>query len=244
MVKRITEYTLYLLAKSKIFWLEFTLINGITVYMLFLQNDLYFPGIAKALMLKVVFQFIGLLVPAFIIGIFAEALIQMFLIEERLKWRFEYLMANRLFIKPIWIGTSLGFSIAGLFTLFSVYGILLLGIYIRNGSIPFVKNLLILWFAVFPLLLISLLFFLSALGFVVRRAKLFETIIMASLFLFFFGGVYLFKHILLQSNVVSGVIITPHILFVFVLVAALFAIITLAVAKLLTPDNVTLSVPD
>jgi len=244
MIKQITNYTLHIMAKSKIFWLEFALLNGMSAYLLLLQNDMQYPGVPKVLMEKIIFQLMGFTVPVFIIVVLAEGIVQWFLIEERLKGRFEYLMANKIPLKDLWIGTSMGFSIAGVFTLFSIYGVFSLGTYIMNGNVPLSKNLSLLWFAVLPFFIISILFLISALGFVVRRAKLFEFVIMASAFSFFFGSYYFLKNMLFPSSRMPAEIITPHILLGMTLIAVLSVIITFAVAKLLTPDNITLSVPD
>ena len=249
MIGKVAKYNVYMAIKSKMMLIESIILIGVALYTFYISigNTLSrsggFGNAFKMLQLRITFQTMGIMIPLAIIGFFAEFVFQEFLANEKMKGRFEFLIANGIPLKDLWMGTSLGISAMSLFILFVIYPLVLFLVYIFTKSSFYNSYFLILWFVIFPLLAIAVSFLISILGFIIKRVKLFEGVLMGFVLLLFFSGSFIMNHILLKGSK-TGNIVTPALIRIFLVVILGTMVLTFFLKKRLTVDNVTLSIPD
>ena len=249
MIKRIIDYNIFLALKSKLTWIEFALMNGITLWTFYaMMGDtlqIYSSNNASMLLqTRVLFQTMGALLPLTILGFFLEFLLQEFLVNEKSAGRFEFLMANGILINDLWIGTSLSIFIINLVTLTSMYIIMIIFMLIYVKTVPFNLYFLFLWLVIYPLIDFCLSFLLSALGFIIKRGKIMLNLMMAFTLLFFFAATYFIKHILPDIIKLNGNIITPPVVGIFLIIIATLTVAIFLLRRKITSENAILSIPE
>jgi len=248
MIKKIMGYNLFLAIKSRLAWIEFAIMNGITLWTFYsMVADIFQISSNNAsmlLQLRVLFQTMGAVLPISILGFFLEFLLQEFLINEKGIGRFEFLMANGVLINDLWIGTALSIFILNSITLLSMYVITTIIMIIYTKAFLFNLYFLLLWFVIYPLLSLCLSFLLSALGFIIRRGKIMLSLIMAFTLLFFFVGTYFVRHIIPGTIEFNENIITPFLIWISLLIIVILIIAMLLLKRKITQENAILSIPD
>lgn len=248
MIKKIVGYNLFLALKSRLAWIEFAIMNGITLWTFYaMMGDalqISSNNVSMVLQLRVLFQTMGAVLPVSILGFFLEFLLQEFLINEKGIGRFEFLMANGVLLNDLWLGSALSIFIINLITLLSMYVIMTIIMLIYTKTVPFNLYFLLLWLVIYPLFNFCLSFLLSALGFIIRRGKIMLSLIMAFTFLFFFVGTYFIRHIIRGTIGSNENAITPFVIWIFLLVIVILTIAILLLKRKITAENAILSIPD
>ena len=252
---KVIKYNFRLLLHSKMFMIQFPILIGLCIAILLpALKEIITDISASSLPLsiqnnQIKLQFQGasfLMILSFLIYVFYTTL-QETLQKEKLSRRTEFLLANGIQLRDIWIGTAFSnFIVNCIITIIIESEVLIIAKAVNiNPFSMFNVPYLALWVVGFPLIALSLSFLLVTIELIVRRVEFVQGILFSSFFLVNFGGTYLVKHLLEKITPNSSMdLFTWNTVGIFIVIGAMILIIAFLIARKINVEDITLSMSD